>query len=142
MGENAEGMGDDGFGGESYFGRLSSTARLTSSYFLFTGQSPAPFGTQFFQDDDDQGGGFDGGIDPNASIGSIPPLDGLNGTEEENLWAGTQDLKRTRPDYVKYTKRAKRVDVKKLKDSIWKGLEIFAPPIEGEEDDDEVRLTA
>lgn len=58
--------------------------------------------------------------------------------EEETLWAGTQGLKRTRPDYVKYTKRAKRVDVKKLKDSIWKGLDIFAPPIEGEEADEEV----
>lgn len=81
-------------------------------------------------------------MDPDASIGSIPPLVGLVGSEEENLWAGTQDLKRTRPDYVKYTKRAKRVDVKKLKDSIWKGLEIFAPPIEGEEDDDEVRTSS
>ena len=138
LGDDADGMGDDGFDGRAPHALGHRGHGLTACLPSFIADSPAPFSTQFFQDDDDQGGGFDGGIDPDASIGSIPPLEGLVGTEEENLWAGTQDLKRTRPDYVKYTKRAKRVDVKKLKDSIWKGLEIFAPPIEGEEDDDEV----
>lgn len=118
--------------------RSRSSSSLTLSLTCSPAQDPAPFGTQFFNDDDDQGGNFDAGGDPDVSLGSIPLMDDLAVDDSENLWAGTQDLKRTRPDYVKYTKRAKRVDVKKLKDSIWKGLDIFAPPIEGEDDDDEV----
>lgn len=36
---------------------------------------------------------------------------------------------RVRPDHVKYEKRAKRVDVKKLKDTIWKELEVVSIPV-------------
>jgi len=36
--------------------------------------------------------------------------------------AGTS--RRVRPQYVNYTKKAKRVDVRKLKENIWKGLDI------------------
>ncbi|CDZ98725.1 Chromosome condensation complex Condensin, subunit H [Phaffia rhodozyma] len=106
---------------------------------------PPPFATQFFNDDDYDGPvGFDNqdmldadsDAEPGASSSMIPPEE-----QEETLWAGTQGLKRTRPDYVKFSKRAKRVDVKKLKDSIWKGLDIFAPPIEGEDEDEEIEST-
>lgn len=101
-----------------------------------------PFNTQFFHDNGDG----DVGLDPDSGSergadDDGPTIDSIGVDDEDNLWAGTQGLKRTRPDYVKYTKRAKRVDVKRLKDSIWKGLEIFAPPIEGEAEDDEVSHT-
>ena len=49
--------------------------------------------------------------------------------EEEDLWAGTQGkLKMARPESVHYAKKAKKVDVKRLKDNIWKGLRIEEKP--------------
>jgi condensin complex subunit 2 len=67
----------------------------------------APFETQFFHDDED-----------------IPDFEEEEDGAEEDLLAATQgQLKRVRPEEVNYAKRAKRVDVKKLKDSIWKELE-------------------
>lgn len=55
----------------------------------------------------------------------IPTTGNLSlSNEEDDLLAATQgQLKRVRPDNVNYAKRAKRVDVKKLKDSIWDELE-------------------
>jgi hypothetical protein len=44
---------------------------------------------------------------------------------EQDLLASTQGkTRRVRPEFINYTKRAKRVDVRKLKDNIWKGLKI------------------
>jgi len=44
---------------------------------------------------------------------------------EQDLLASTQGkTRRVRPEFIKYTKRAKRVDVRKLKENIWKGLKI------------------
>jgi len=44
---------------------------------------------------------------------------------EQDLLAGTQGkTRRVRPEFINYTKRAKRVDVRKLKENIWKGLKI------------------
>jgi hypothetical protein len=44
--------------------------------------------------------------------------------QEEDLYAATQgQLKMVRPEVVKYTKRAKRVDIRKLKETIWRNLE-------------------
>jgi len=44
---------------------------------------------------------------------------------EQDLLAATQgQTRRVRPEFVNYAKRAKRVDVRKLKDNIWKGLDI------------------
>ncbi|KZP01619.1 barren [Calocera viscosa TUFC12733] len=75
-----------------------------------------PFGTQFFMDDFDDGGGFDDDGFP----GPVQTMD-----EEGDLLAATQEqLKRVRPEFVNYSKRAKRVDVRKLKENIWKGLNI------------------
>ena len=49
--------------------------------------------------------------------------------------AATQgQTRRVKPETVNYAKRAKRVDVRKLKENIWKGLEIVAPPTEEGED--------
>ncbi|KAG8919223.1 hypothetical protein FRC02_001817 [Tulasnella sp. 418] len=94
-----------------------------------------PFNTQFFHDDYDDGPGFDD-----------DDIDGPGGTsrilEEDDLLSATQgQLKRTRPEFVNYAKKAKRVDVRKLKENIWKGLSIVTDhksteEVEEEEDED------
>jgi condensin complex subunit 2 len=83
-------------------------------------ESSIPFNTQFFHDDDDDGPGFDDGFDGDLA-GTADP-------GEQDLLAGTQGkTRRVRPEFVNYTKRAKRVDVRKLKENIWKGLKIPTP---------------
>jgi condensin complex subunit 2 len=82
--------------------------------------SSIPFNTQFFHDDDDDGPGFDDGFDGDLA-GTADP-------GEQDLLASTQGkTRRVRPEFIKYTKRAKRVDVRKLKENIWKGLKIPTP---------------
>jgi|SRR6266850_5023710 len=82
--------------------------------------SSIPFNTQFFHDDDDDGPGFDDGFDGDLA-GTADP-------GEQDLLAETQGkTRRVRPEFVNYTKRAKRVDVRKLKENIWKGLNIPTP---------------
>jgi condensin complex subunit 2 len=61
------------------------------------------------------------------------------GLDEDDPFAGTQDVKRVKPEAVNYAKRAKRVDVKRLKDNIWKGLKIPAAPSKDAGADAEVR---
>jgi hypothetical protein len=79
-----------------------------------------PFNTQFFHDDDDDGPGFDDGFDGD--------LTGTADPGEQDLLARTQGkTRRVRPEFINYTKRAKRVDVRKLKENIWKGLKIPTP---------------
>ncbi|GAA5982564.1 hypothetical protein JCM10908_006700 [Rhodotorula pacifica] len=52
------------------------------------------------------------------------------GKELDDLAAATQgQLRRVRPEMVSYAKRAKRVDIKKLKDSVWKELEEVVLPV-------------
>ena len=41
-----------------------------------------------------------------------------------------------RPEFVNYAKRAKRVDVRKLKDNIWKNLDIVVPETDEDKDAD------
>ncbi|KAH9940947.1 barren [Epithele typhae] len=82
---------------------------------------PPPFNTQFFNDDDDDGPGFD-------------DFDGATAAEIDESLGPMQASKRVKPEAVNYAKRAKRVDVRKLKENIWKGLDISAPAVEGEED--------
>lgn len=84
-----------------------------------------PFNTQFFQDDFNDGADFDDDIGPSG----IDPA-------EQDLLAATQgQSRRVRPERVNFTKKAKKVDVRKLKDNIWKGLDIICP--EKKEDDEE-----
>ncbi|CAE6402264.1 unnamed protein product [Rhizoctonia solani] len=93
---------------------------------------PAPFATQFFHDDDDEGG-FDDGDGGDG---------GITAADEEDLIAATQGtLKRVRPEHINYTKRAKRVDVRMLKENIWKGLNIVVPKREDDEHDEETIAT-
>ena len=89
-----------------------------------------PFDTQFFHDDDDDddGPGFDDVYDGGDS--GLPIEAG-----EQDLFAATRgQTRRIKPETVNYTKRAKRVDVRKLKENIWKGLDIVAPHVEESED--------
>ena len=79
-----------------------------------------PFNTQFFHDDDDDGPVFDDGFDGDLA-GTADP-------GEQDLLARTQGkTRRVRPEFINYAKRAKRVDVRKLKENIWKGLKIPTP---------------
>ncbi|KAL1747902.1 condensin complex subunit 2/barren [Schizophyllum fasciatum] len=85
----------------------------------YDGGDPPPFSTQFMEDDIDEG--------------------------EQDLAASTLGTaRRSRPQTINYARRAKRVDVRKLKDNIWKGLEIpIDPPKDPESmdvDDEEAPL--
>nr|CDI54713.1 related to BRN1-protein required for chromosome condensation [Melanopsichium pennsylvanicum 4] len=82
-----------------------------------------PFDTQFFHDADDgydANGGDLGGLDDSPANATI------TGEEDEELTQTLQALNRVKPEYVNYAKKAKRVDVKKLKENIWKELGIIA----------------
>ena len=86
-----------------------------------------PFNTQFFHDDYDDGPGFDDMYDADGN--------GMGGPEpdagEQDLLAATQGhTRRVRPEFVNYAKRAKRVDVKKLKENIWKCLDITVDQVD------------
>ena len=87
-----------------------------------------PFATQFFHDDYDDGPGFDDVYD--GGDGGAPVEAG-----EQDLLAATQGhTRRVKPEAVNYAKRAKRVDVRKLKENIWKGLDIVSPAVEDNDD--------
>lgn len=93
-----------------------------------------PFNTQFFHDEYDDTPGFDDvddGVEGDLGV-TIDPA-------EQDLLAVTQgQTRRVRPEFVNYAKRAKRVDVRRLKENIWKGLNITVPETQGE--DEMVRL--
>ncbi|GAA5924910.1 hypothetical protein JCM1841_005365 [Sporobolomyces salmonicolor] len=75
---------------------------------------PPPFDTQWLA-------GGDADFDDADPAGDDVP---------DDLAAATQgQLRRVRPETVNYAKRAKRVDVKRLKDSIWRELEEVAVPV-------------
>ena len=91
--------------------------------------SAIPFNTQFFHDDYDEGGGFDDVDDgdtplPSGEAGEAP----VNPEEQDLLAATAGQTRKVQSEHVNYAKRAKRVDVRKLKDNIWKGLDIIVPP--------------
>ncbi|EKM81927.1 hypothetical protein AGABI1DRAFT_105330 [Agaricus bisporus var. burnettii JB137-S8] len=100
------------------------------------GSGNVPFNTQFFQDDYDDGGGFGPGFEDD---GDGPPQD-----DDDEYLLTQNPKKRVRPETFNYAKRAKRVDVRKLKDNIWKGLDIVVPhkkEIAGEgSDEDEMDI--
>ena len=54
---------------------------------------------------------------------------------EQELLSNVQGTsRRVRPEFVNYAKRAKRVDVRKLKDNIWKNLDIVVPDVQDGDD--------
>ena len=70
--------------------------------------------TQFFLDDDD---------DDDEGEGTDSATPGADGNEPD-LIATLAGSSRVRPQYVNYTKKAKRVGVRKLEGIIWKSLGI------------------
>jgi condensin complex subunit 2 len=86
---------------------------------------PIPFETQFFHDDGDDGDGGDFGFSGDSPAGIVPDFE----EEDEDLWAGMegQQVRKARPENVHFAKKAKRVDVKRLKDEIWSGLKTLVP---------------
>ncbi|GAA5886436.1 hypothetical protein JCM5296_001906 [Sporobolomyces johnsonii] len=117
------------------------------------GLGPGDGGHALAGEDEDYGGfqdhfagqDFGGGGDANDDDDDPPPFDTqwLAGGDADfddadpagddvpdDLAAATQgQLRRVRPETVNYAKRAKRVDVKRLKDSIWRELEEVAVPV-------------
>lgn len=94
-----------------------------------------PFNTQFFHDDYDDGPGFD----DDGDVGE--PLPEMDAGEQDLLAATAGQTRRVRPEFVNYAKRAKRVDVRKLKDNIWRGLGIkIAEAKEADGDESMVRV--
>lgn len=89
---------------------------------------PPPFESQFFADGDDatDAGDFafvDDALDPDQDLDGATPMPMAGDEGEDDLWQGTQgQIKRARPENVNFAKRAKRVDVKRLKDDIWSNL--------------------
>lgn len=65
---------------------------------------------------------------------------GHRSMEEEDLLAATQgqQVRHIRPEFVNYAKKAKRVDVKKLKENIWKSLDIVVDTKIAGADEDQV----
>lgn len=58
---------------------------------------------------------------------------------EQDLLAATQgQTRRAKPQTVNYAKKAKRVDVRKLKENIWKGLDIVVADVSNDDDVDMV----
>ncbi|KIJ55401.1 hypothetical protein M422DRAFT_24001 [Sphaerobolus stellatus SS14] len=95
-----------------------------------------PFNTQFFHDDYDDGPGFD-----DVYEGDAPGPAETSSAEDQDLLAATQGQgRRVRPEFVNYAKRAKRVDVRKLKENIWKGLNIVVS--HGQKDDEDVSMAS
>jgi condensin complex subunit 2 len=59
--------------------------------------------------------------------------------EQDLLAATAGQTRRVRPEFVNYAKKAKRVDVRKLKENIWRGLDIKIAELkepQGENEDD------
>ncbi|OCF59011.1 hypothetical protein L486_03509 [Kwoniella mangroviensis CBS 10435] len=95
---------------------------------------PIPFETQFFHDDMD-----DEYVDDGLDAGDSANMYDAN--EAEDLLQGSQniELKKSRPENVHFAKKAKRVDVKRLKDDIWTGLKSLVPA-EKDSSEDETEL--
>jgi condensin complex subunit 2 len=118
---------DDEDAGTFSFGDKSP---FVNCLFSAAGGGAIPFNTQFFHDDYDDGPGFDDGYDDGEGGGPAEAEPG-----EQDLLAATQGkTRRVKPEFVNYAKRAKRVDVRKLKDNIWKGLDIVISQSKAEED--------
>ena len=93
------------------------------------GNGVIPFNTQFFHDDYDDGPGFDDVYDGDMAPGGDG---GADAEQEEDLLAARQgQTRRVLPEAINYSKRAKRVDVRMLKENIWKNLDFAVEPGRG-----------
>ncbi|KAI0031273.1 condensin complex subunit 2/barren, partial [Vararia minispora EC-137] len=129
--ENADGEVDENFWAQQAAAATRSTPADEEGELPTSRLGAVPFNTQFFNDDDDDAPGFDDGFD--GDIGDVPTSADAG---EQDLLVETQgQQRRVRPVAVNYTKRAKRVDVRKLKENIWKGLQISIPHKAAEDPD-------
>jgi|SRR5882762_339090 condensin complex subunit 2 len=119
---------------------LHTTSVILFIYFLtYTAANGGaiPFNTQFFHDDYDDGTGFDDVFESEGDGGGAMP--DVDAGEQDLLAATAGQARRVRPEFVNYAKRAKRVDVRKLKENIWKGLDIKIAGVKephGEDEDE------
>lgn len=72
---------------------------------------------------------FSPGVDAGAmeTIGATGAFNGLTVTNPADLAFGTMLVtqnRRVRPEYVNYARVAKKVDIRRLKDEIWKGMDL------------------
>ncbi len=70
-------------------------------------------------------GGGDMGV--TETVGVTGAFNGLTVTNPADLAFGTMLVtqnRRVRPEYVQYARVAKKVDVRKLKEEIWKGMDL------------------
>ncbi|KAF2876848.1 condensin complex subunit 2/barren, partial [Massariosphaeria phaeospora] len=90
-------------------------------------------------DDDDEFVDARDHVSPPAEeiAGQALPIDGVLPSTQEGAF-GTQlvtQSRRIRPEYLEYAKTAKKVDVRRLKEELWKGIGFEgAPPDPGSED--------
>ncbi|CCC06398.1 unnamed protein product [Sordaria macrospora k-hell] len=80
--------------------------------------SPGPGGTQ-------DGAAKEGTQGLTMDVGMTGAFNGLTVTNPADLAFGTMlvtQSRRVRPEYVQYARRAKKVDVRRLKEEIWKGM--------------------
>ncbi|KAG0143204.1 hypothetical protein CROQUDRAFT_49175 [Cronartium quercuum f. sp. fusiforme G11] len=126
---------------ENYWAQTAAAAAQSAAAEETNDQEDAngavPFATQFFQDEEnDDIADFEEEFD--NPVGLLPPASTTTpivpANDEEDLLAATQNLNtRVRPEFVSYAKKAKRVDVKKLKENIWRELEELTKELEDED---------
>ncbi|CAO1619137.1 unnamed protein product [Jaminaea pallidilutea] len=98
--------------------------------------APMPLDTQFYHDGDDEGAFEMASAMPQSDPNSAADVD-VADFEEDDLAAQAAALRRVKPEYVNYAKKAKRVDVRKLKENILRELGIEgAVPTEEEQGDE------
>ena len=123
----AGGDGMDGFDGECRRSRLvpreKGDADKTKT---ISGGAGMPYETQYFNDNDDgfdpmlaDVGMADGSPESNLEANNAADL------EDDDMLQTMAALNRVKPEYVNYAKKAKRVDIKKLKENIWSELGIL-----------------
>nr|XP_019047383.1 hypothetical protein I302_03996 [Kwoniella bestiolae CBS 10118]OCF26313.1 hypothetical protein I302_03996 [Kwoniella bestiolae CBS 10118] len=126
--ENANGEIDENFWAQAAAERADGDLNGDG---MDNDSQPIPFETQFFHDDMDDGY-VDDALDAVDSTNMYDP------NEADDLLQGSQniELKKSRPENVNFAKKAKRVDVKRLKDDIWTGLKSLVP-VEKDSSEDE-----
>ena len=84
-----------------------------------------PFNTALFEGSDPYDDGI-GELAPADDVlfdGDAGDAGGADVDSDDEFFAG-DSLRRVRPEYVEHAKKAKQVDVKRLKDNIWRGLDM------------------
>ena len=131
---------------EAFWARKDNAAAMRDD------EAPAQgnYDANFFQDDDAQG--FDPGLveddfadarevltpppDSQGQPGDVAGIDGfLAGSQSQEGAFGTQlvtQSRRLRPEYVQYARTATKVDVRRLKEEMWRGIgfEVYVFPLD------------